>query len=109
MLDILVTLQRMLRRVIPNVSRKQMPESIDTFLTGCPGCQKMRKRSSHSAVRRRIVHGNPFEESSVDILSLPFPDALSHNYVVTIVDNFSHWISVSACQSKLTKSAVCAS
>jgi hypothetical protein len=103
---LLVTLQRMLRRVIPNISRKQMLQSIDAFLTGCPGCQKMRKRSAHSAVRQRIIHGNPFEELSVDILCLPFPDSLGNNYVVTIVDNFSHWVSVSACQSK---SAVCAS
>jgi hypothetical protein len=103
---VLVTLQRMLRRVVPNVSRKQMLQSIDAFLTGCPGCQKMRKRSTHSAVRRRVIHGNPFEELSVDILCLPFPDALGNNYVVTIVDNFSHWVSVYACQRK---SAVCAS
>jgi hypothetical protein len=102
---VLVTLQRMLRRVIPNVSRKQMLQTIDIFLTGCPGCQKMRKRSTHSAVRRRVIHGNPFEELSVDILCLPFPDALGNSYIVTIVDNFSHWVSVYACQNK---SAVCA-
>jgi hypothetical protein len=102
---VLVTLQRMLRRVQPNASRKQMLQDIDTFCKGCPGCQKMRKRSSQSALHRRVIQGNPFEELSVDILTLPFPDALGNHYVVTVVDNFSHWVSVYACGNK---SAVCA-
>jgi hypothetical protein len=102
---VLVTLQRMLRRIAPNASRKQMLQDIDAFCKGCPGCQKMRKRSSQSSVHRRVIRGNPFEELSVDILKLPFPDALGNSYVVTIVDNFSHWVSVYACGNK---SAVCA-
>jgi hypothetical protein len=102
---VLVTLQRMLRRVAPNPSRKAMLQAIDAFCKGCPGCQKMRKRSAHAAVHRRVIRGNPFEELSVDMVTLPFPDALGHRYIVTIVDNFSHWVSVYACG---TKSAVCA-
>jgi hypothetical protein len=102
---VLVTLQRMLRRVEPNVSRKKMLQDIDAFCKGCPGCQKMRKRSSQSALHRRVIKGNPFEELSVDILTLPFPDALGNHYIVTVVDNFSHWVSVYACGNK---SAVCA-
>jgi hypothetical protein len=102
---VLVTLQRMLRRVAPSPSRKEMLQAIDAFCKGCPGCQKMRKRSTHSAVHRRVIRGNPFEELSVDIVTLPFPDALGNRYVVTIVDNFSHWVSVYACGNK---SAVCA-
>jgi hypothetical protein len=98
---VLVTLQRMLRRVLPDASRKVMLSNIDAFLAACPSCQKMRKRSS----RRTVIRGYPFEELSVDIMKLPFPDAMGHQYVVTIVDNFSHWVSVYPCQNK---SSVCA-
>ena len=102
---VLVTLQRVLKLGKPAASRKQMIADIDAFLMGCVSCQKMRKRSSGSAVTRRVISGNPFEELSIDILKLPFPDAHGNMYVVTIVDNFSHWISTYACANK---SAVCA-
>jgi len=102
---VLVTLQRVLKLGKPTASRKQMIQDIDAFLMGCVSCQKMRKRSSNSAVTRRVISGNPFEELSIDILKLPFPDAHGNMYVVTIVDNFSHWISTYACANK---SAVCA-
>jgi hypothetical protein len=102
---VLVTLQRMLRRNVPNASRKIMLSAIDAFLSACPSCQKMRKRPADASINRRVIKGFPFEELSVDILKLPFPDAMGHLYVVTIVDNFSHWVSVYPCQNK---SAVCA-
>jgi len=103
---VLVTLQRVLKMGKPQASRKQMLADIDAFLKGCVGCQKMRKRSSGSAVTRRVISGNPFEELSVDILKLPFPDAHGNAYVVTIVDNFSHWVSTYACPNKSAVSAV---
>lgn len=93
---VLVTLQRMLRRVAPYPSRKLMLQNIDAFCKGCPGCQKMRKRSTHSAVHRRVIRRNPFEELSVDIVTLPFPEARENRYIVTVVDNVSHWVSVFA-------------
>ena len=102
---VLVTLQRVLKMGKPQASRKQMLQDIDAFLKGCVGCQKMRKRTSGSAVTRRVISGHPFEELSIDILKLPFPDAHGNMYVVTIVDNFSHWVSTYACANK---SAVCA-
>jgi hypothetical protein len=102
---VLVTLQRVLKLGKPQASRKQMIADIDAFLKGCVGCQKMRKRSTGSAVTRRVISGNPFEELSVDILKLPFPDAHGNAYVVTIVDNFSHWVSTYACPNKSAISA----
>ena len=102
---VLVTLQRLLRRGQPSVSRKQMLRDIDDYLKGCVGCQKMRKRSSGSAVTRRVISGSPFSDLSIDILKLPFPDAYGNVYIVVIVDNFSHWTTTYACANK---SAVCA-
>lgn len=102
---VLVTLQRLLRKGAPSVSRKQMLHDIDDFLKGCVGCQKMRKRSTGSAVTRRVITGSPFSDLSIDILKLPFPDAYGNQYIVCIVDNFSHWVSTYACANK---SAVCA-
>ncbi len=102
---VLVTLQRLLRKGSPTVSRKQMLRDIDAFLQGCVGCQKMRKRSTGSAVTRRVITGSPFSDLSIDILKLPFPDAYNNQYIVCIVDNFSHWVSTYACANK---SAVCA-
>jgi hypothetical protein len=102
---VLVTLQRLLRIGTPTVTRKQMLSDIDNFLKGCVGCQKMRKRSSGSAVTRRVIEGSPFSDLSIDILKLPFPDAYGHQYIVVIVDNFSHWVSTYACANK---SALCA-
>jgi hypothetical protein len=102
---VLVTLQRLLRRGHPTVSRKQMLRDIDDYLKGCVGCQKMRKRSTGSAVTRRVISGSPFSDLSIDILKLPFPDAYGNVYIVVIVDNFSHWTTTYACANK---SAVCA-
>jgi hypothetical protein len=82
-----------------------MLHDIDDFLKGCVGCQKMRKRSTGSAVTRRVITGSPFSDLSIDILKLPFPDAYGNQYIVCIVDNFSHWVSTYACANK---SAVCA-
>ncbi len=102
---VLVTLQRLLRRGTPVVSRKQMLLDIDNYLKGCVGCQKMRKRSSGSAVTRRVISGSPFSDLSIDILKLPFPDAYGNVFIVVIVDNFSHWTTTYACANK---SAMCA-
>jgi hypothetical protein len=102
---VLVTMQRLLRIGTPVVSRKQMLRDIDDYLRGCVGCQKMRKRSTGSAVTRRVISGSPFSDLSVDILKLPFPDAYGNIYIVVIVDNFSHWVSTYACANK---SALCA-
>ena len=74
-------------------------------MKGCVGCQKMRKRSTNSASTRRVISGSPFSDLSIDILKLKFPDAYGNQYVVVIVDNFSHWVSTYACANK---SAVCA-
>lgn len=102
---VLVTLQRLLRKGQPTVSRKQMIKDVDDFLKGCVGCQKMRKRTTGSAVTRRVISGSPFSDLSIDILKLPFPDAYGNCYIVVIVDNFSHWVGTYACANK---SAVCA-
>jgi hypothetical protein len=56
-------------------------------------------------VTRRVITGSPFSDLSIDILKLPFPDAYNNQYIVCIVDNFSHWVSTYACANK---SAVCA-
>jgi hypothetical protein len=102
---VLVTLQRLLRKGRPMVSRKTMIRDIDDYLRGCVGCQKMRKRSTHSATTRRVISGSPFSDLSIDVLKLPFPDAYGNVYAVMIVDNFSHWVTAYACANK---SAVCA-
>jgi len=67
---------------------------------GCPVCQKMRKRRDRVKVNRHVISGSPFAEISIDILKLPTPDVRGYRYCVVIVDNFSHWTSVTACANK---------
>ena len=95
-----VTLQRALRNDRSWGTRKQMLADIDAFIQGCPSCQKMRKRSSRSHVDRHTISGSPFAELSIDILKLPKPDALGMQYVVVVVDSFSHWTSLVAVRNK---------
>ncbi len=95
-----VTLQRLLRNGRSWGSRSQMIADIDSYLSGCPVCQKMRKRKSQSLIDRRTISGYPFAEISVDILKLPKVDARGNKYCVAIVDNFSRWISLTACVNK---------
>jgi hypothetical protein len=102
---VLVTLQRLLKRGQPTVSRKQMLRDIDDYLRGCVGCQKMRKRTTGAATTRRVISGSPFSDLSIDVLKLPFPDAYGNSYAVIIVDNFSHWVTAYACANKSALSA----
>jgi hypothetical protein len=95
-----VTLQRALRNGRAWATRKQMLQDVDNFIQGCPCCQKMRKRSSHSMIDRHVISGSPFAEISIDLLKLPKPDAYGNAYVVVIVDNFSHWTSLVAVRNK---------
>ena len=94
-----VTLQRVLRNSRAWGSRKQMIQDIDAFILACPCCQKMKKRSSKTAVDRRTISGSPFSELSVDLLSLK-ADAFGYKYVAVIVDSFSHWTSLVAVKNK---------
>jgi transposase InsO family protein len=94
-----VTLQRVLRNSRAWGSRKQMIQDIDAFILACPCCQKMKKRSSKTAVDRRTISGSPFSELSVDLLSLK-ADAFGYKYVAVIVDSFSHWTSLVAIKNK---------
>ncbi len=95
-----VTLQRALRNGRMWASRKQMLEDVDNYIRGCPCCQKMRKRSSNSLVQRHVISGSPFSELSIDLLKLPHPDAFGNEYVVVVVDHFSHWTTLVAVKSK---------
>jgi hypothetical protein len=95
-----VTLQRLLRNGRSWGSRTQMLADIDAFWSGCPVCQKLKKRRSHSFVDRRTISGSPFAELSIDFLKLPNCDARGNKYCVVIVDSFSRWTSVTACANK---------
>jgi hypothetical protein len=95
-----VTLQRLLRNGRSWASRKQMIAEIDAFLMGCPVCQKMKKRRNAVVIDRHTLAGSPFSELSIDILKLPEPDVRGNKYCVVIIDNFSHWVSLTACANK---------
>jgi len=95
-----VTLQRVLKNERAWATRKQMIVDVDNFIKACPSCQKMRKRSSRSFENRHTISGSPFAELSIDMLKLPKPDALGMQYVVVIVDSFSHWTSLVAVRNK---------
>jgi hypothetical protein len=95
-----VTLQRLLRNGRSWSSRTQMIADIDSFLSGCDVCQKMKKRRSQTLVNRHTISGSPFAELSIDILKLPKVDARGNKYCVAIIDNFSRWISLTACVNK---------
>jgi hypothetical protein len=95
-----VTLQRLLRNGRSWGSRAQMLADVDNFLSGCPTCQKMRKRKSHCVVDRRTISGSPFAELSIDVLKLPKPDARGNKYCIVIVDSFSRWTSLTAVANK---------
>lgn len=95
-----VTLQRVLRNGRAWSSQKQMLADIDSFLRGCPCCQKMRKCGAHSLDARHIISGSPFSELSIDVLKLPNPDAYGYQYIAVVVDNFSHWTSLVAMKNK---------
>ena len=95
-----VTLQRLLRNGRSWGSRKQMLDDIDSFLRGCPVCQKLRKRRDKVKIDRHVISGSPFSELSIDVLKLPQPDVRGFQYCVVIIDNFSHWVSLTAVANK---------
>jgi hypothetical protein len=95
-----VTLQRLLRNGRSWGSRAQMIADVDSFLSGCPTCQKLRKRKSRCVVDRRTISGSPFAELSIDVLKLPKPDARGNKYCIVIVDSFSRWTSLTAVANK---------
>lgn len=97
---VFVTLQRLLRNGRSWVSRKQMLDDVDSFIRGCPACQKMKKRRNRGIIDRHTIAGSPFAELSIDMLKLPRPDARGNKYVVVIVDSFSRWTSLTACANK---------
>jgi len=94
------TLQRALRTSRAWGSRSQMLSDIDAFIKACVCCQKMRKCRSHTLLERHTISGSPFAELSIDMLKLPTADVLGNKYVVVIVDNFSHWVSLTAVRNK---------
>jgi len=102
-----VTLQRLLEKGVSWGTRVEMLKDIDAFLMGCVVCQKMRKRSSkHShRVERFMLEGTPFGELSVDILKLPDADVLGNQYIVVVIDSFSHWVQLFACKNKTALNA----
>ncbi len=102
-----VTLQRLLRNNVQWASRAEMIRNIDEYLMGCVVCQKMRKRSSRHKykVDRFMLEGSPFAELSIDILKLPNADVYGNMYVVVVVDNFSHWVSLYACKNKTAQNS----
>jgi hypothetical protein len=102
-----VTLQRLLKNDVQWANRAEMIRNIDDYLKGCVVCQKMRKRSSRHKykVDRFMLEGSPFAELSVDILKLPNADVYGNLYVIVVVDNFSHWVSLYACKNKTAQNA----
>ncbi len=97
---VFITLQRLLRNGRSWGSRKQMLTDVDDFIRGCPVCQKMKKRRDRVKINRHVISGSPFAEISVDVLKLPTPDVRGFRYCIVIIDNFSHWTSVTACMNK---------
>ena len=95
-----VTLQRLLRNGRSWGSKKQMLDDVDAFIRGCPVCQKMKKRRERVLVDRHVISGSPFSELSIDVLKLPYPDVRGNKYCIVIIDNFSHWLSLTACVNK---------
>jgi hypothetical protein len=87
-----VSLQRILRHKRQWASRTKMLEDIDQFISGCPTCQKFRKRHDNATNQRFFIEGSPFSEISVDILNLPRPDCYGNAYVVMIVDSFTRFL-----------------
>jgi hypothetical protein len=60
----------------------------------------MKKRRERVTVDRHVLSGSPFSEISIDVLKLPQPDVRGNKYCIVIVDNFSHWTSLTACVNK---------
>jgi len=87
-----VTLQRVLKSKREWNSRTKMLADIDAFISGCPTCQKFKKRHDKSSNQRFFIEGSPFAEISVDILNLPAPDCYGNAYIVTIVDTFTRFL-----------------
>lgn len=86
-----VSLQRILKHKQSWASRSQMLADIDQFISGCPTCQKFRKRRNTATNQRFFIEGSPFSEVSVDILNLPKKDCYGNAYVVMIVDTFTRF------------------
>ena len=95
-----VTLQRLLRNGRSWGSRKQMLDDVDSFIRGCAVCQKLKKRRQSVVIDRHTLSGSPFSELSIDMLKLPQPDVRGNKYCVVIIDNFSHWVSLTAVANK---------
>ena len=87
-----VSLQRILRHKKVWASQTQMLQDIDQFITGCPTCQKFKKRHDIATNNRFFIEGSPFAEISVDILNLPRADCYGNAYVVMIVDSFTRFV-----------------
>jgi len=87
-----VTLQRILKHKKEWSSRAQMLRDVDEFISGCPTCQKFRKRHDRATDQRFFIEGSPFAEISVDILNLPSADCYGNAYIVNIVDTFTRFV-----------------
>jgi len=87
-----VSLQRILRHKKAWSSQTKMLQDIDQFISGCPTCQKFKKRHDSATNNRFFIEGSPFSEISVDILNLPKPDCYGNAYVVMIVDSFTRFV-----------------
>jgi hypothetical protein len=97
---VFVSLQRLLRNGRSWGSRQQMLADVDSYIQGCLVCQKIRKRRSKVVVDRHTITGSPFSELSIDVLKFPNVDARGFKYCIVIIDNFSRWVSLTACANK---------
>jgi hypothetical protein len=85
-------------------NRTRMLADVDAFISGCPTCQKFRKRRTQGS-HRFVIEGSPFAELSIDILKLPRADCHNCKYVVVIVDSFTRWTHAVAVEDKTALSA----
>jgi hypothetical protein len=102
---VFITLQRALTANKGGwANRAKMIADVDAFISGCPCCQKFRKRRTQGA-HRFVIEGSPFAELSIDILKLPRADCHDCKYVVVIVDSFTRWTHCVAVEDKTALSA----
>ena len=97
---VFITLQRALTANKGGwANRAKMIADVDAFISGCPCCQKFRKRRTQGA-HRFVIEGSPFAELSIDILKLPRADCHDCKYVVVIVDSYTRWTHCVAVEDK---------
>jgi len=94
-------LERTLHRLQSAVAWPTMREDCAAFLRTCDVCQRERARAPHPATLFSTRANAPFESVMLDFIG-PLPISDGKAYILTILDRFSHYLSLTAVSAATT-------